>query len=504
MENLLLAFQQTATIQCLSIIILGSFIGIIFGVIPGLTYSMALSLMLPFTFGMGPINAITLLVAVFIGGSSGGSISAILIGVPGTPSAAATVFDGYPMTKQGKAGLAMGITVMVSTIGGLLSLMAMILLTDFLAKFAIKFGPSEIFTLVLFGFSTICGLADNALFRGLAAGIFGLMLMTVGIDEIEGVQRFTFGRIEMLQGINLLVAMIGLFAVPHIIEVFHARMNKEEKKNFNINISKLKTNFPDFNFYKKYSGLIMRCTGIGTIIGIIPGAGGTIAAFLGYAHAKNSEKDPVEKAKFGKGNVGGIVGPETANNAITGGAMIPLLALGIPGDPATAIMLGALLIHGINPGPMLFIQNAPIVYSIFIVFFVAYIVVFFMQVQFIKQIVKCLAVKPHNMAIGITVMIVIGAYSVRNSFFDVYVMFIIGFLGYFLNRINIPLAPIILGMVLGEVIESNYRTAMALSGGSFKIFVNSPLSLAFLFLIILTIVLQIKKRVSEVKQQKIL
>ena len=216
MENLLLAFQLTTTIQCLAIIVLGSFIGIIFGVIPGLTYSMALSLMLPFTFGMGPINAIALLVAVFIGGASGGSISAILIGVPGTPSAAATVFDGYPMTKQGKAGLAMGITVIVSTIGGLLSLAAMILLTDFLAKFAIKFGPSEIFALVLFGFSTICGLADNALFRGLAAGIFGLMLMTVGIDEIEGVQRFTFGRIEMLQGINLLVAMIGLFAVPHI------------------------------------------------------------------------------------------------------------------------------------------------------------------------------------------------------------------------------------------------------------------------------------------------
>ena len=503
MENLLLAFQQTTTIQCLAIIVLGSFIGIIFGVIPGLTYSMALSLMLPFTFGMGPINAIALLVAVFIGGASGGSISAILIGVPGTPSAAATVFDGYPMTKQGKAGLAMGITVIVSTIGGLLSLATMILLTDFLAKFAIKFGPSEIFALVLFGFSTICGLADNALFRGLAAGIFGLMLMTVGIDEIEGVQRFTFGRIEMLQGINLLVAMIGLFAVPHIFEVFIARINKEDKKNFNINTSKLKTNFPDFSFYKKYFGLIMRCTGLGTIIGIIPGAGGTIAAFLGYTHAKNSEKDPIEKAKFGKGNIGGIVGPETANNAITGGAMIPLLALGIPGDPATAIMLGALLIHGINPGPMLFVQNASIVYSIYIVFFVAYIVVFFMQVQFIKQIVKCLAVKPHNMAIGITIMIVIGAYSVRNSFFDVYVMFIIGFLGYFFNRINIPLAPIILGMVLGEVIESNYRTAMALSGGSFKIFVNSPLSLAFLFLIILTIGLQIKKRVSEVKQQKV-
>jgi putative tricarboxylic transport membrane protein len=307
----------------------------------------------------------------------------------------------------------------------------------------------------------------------------------------------------MLQGINLLVAMIGLFAVPHIFEVFIARINKEDKKNFNINTSKLKTNFPDFSFYKKYFGLIMRCTGLGTIIGIIPGAGGTIAAFLGYTHAKNSEKDPIEKAKFGKGNIGGIVGPETANNAITGGAMIPLLALGIPGDPATAIMLGALLIHGINPGPMLFVENASIVYSIYIVFFVAYIVVFFMQVQFIKQIVKCLAVKPHNMAIGITIMIVIGAYSVRNSFFDVYVMFIIGFLGYFFNRINIPLAPIILGMVLGEVIESNYRTAMALSVGSFKIFVNSPLSLAFLFLIILTIGLQIKKRVSEVKQQKV-
>lgn len=499
-ENLIAAFHMTATLEVFFAVCLGSFAGIIFGAIPGLTYSMALALMLPFTFTMEPATGISLLLATYIGGMTGGSISAILIGIPGTPSAAATVADGYTLAKKGEASIALGAAVIVSTIGGLISLIIMILLVDFISKFAIKFGPAEIFMLVLFGFSTICGLAERSLFRGLVAGVLGLMLMTIGIDELEGVQRFTFGNVQMLQGVNLLVAMIGLFAVPHILEVFLQRINKEDKVNFDV--GEVKTTLPGFQFIKKYFNLVLRCTGLGTSIGAIPGSGGPIAAFLAYSHAKNSEKDPKEKDTFGKGNIAGVVAPEAANNAVTGGAMVPLLSLGIPGDPATAIILGGLLIHGIVPGPMLFIENAPAVYSVYFAIVAAYIVVFIFQVNFIKYIVKILKVQPHHLACAILIMVVVGSYVIRNSFLDIYIMILMGLFGYFLNRIKIPITPVVLGLVLGEAIESNYRTAMSLSSGEISIFFSSIVSVLFFLLIILTIALQVKKRILEIRKQK--
>ena len=225
---------------------------------------------------------------------------------------------------------------------------------------------------------------------------------------------------------------------------------------------------------------------------------------MAYSNAKNSEKDPIEKEKFGKGNLAGIVAPETANNAVTGGAMVPLLSLGIPGDPATAIILGGLLIHGLVPGPMLFIENAPQVYAIYMAIFVAYIVVFILQVNFIKHIVKILAVKPHHLACGILVMVVVGAYAIRSSFLDVNVMIIMGLLGYFFNRIKLPVTPIVLGLVLGRTLESEYRTAMALSDGSPIIFFSSVVSVLFFFLIVLTIALQVRKRMIEIKKNRLI
>jgi len=501
-ESISAALVLMSSFEVMIAICIGSFAGIIFGAIPGLTYSMALALMLPFTFTMQPVTGISLLLATYIGGMTGGSISAILIGIPGTPSAAATVADGYAMTRKGEASIALGTAVVVSTIGGLASLLIMVLLVDFISTFAIRFGPAEIFMLVLFGFSTICGLSERSLFRGLVAGVLGLMLMTIGIDDIEGVQRFTFGNVQMLQGVNLLVAMIGLFAVPHIFEVFHLRLNKEDKVNFEI--GEIKTKLPGFNFIKKYFSLMLKSTGLGVSIGAIPGSGGPIAAFLAYSNAKNSEKDPVEKEKFGKGNLAGIVAPETANNAVTGGAMVPLLSLGIPGDPATAIILGGLLIHGLVPGPMLFIENAPQVYAIYMAIFVAYIVVFILQVNFIKHIVKILSVKPHHLACGILVMVVVGAYAIRSSFLDVNVMIIMGLLGYFFNRIKLPVTPIVLGLVLGRTLESEYRTAMSLSDGSPIIFFSSVVSVLFFFLIVLTIALQVRKRMIEIKKNRLI
>tara|TARA_B100001248_G_C27372300_1_gene452316 strand:- start:239 stop:1765 length:1527 start_codon:yes stop_codon:yes gene_type:complete len=500
MENLITALGLINNYEVFIAICIGSFAGIIFGAIPGLTYSMALALMLPFTFTMQPVTGISLLLATYIGGMTGGSISAILIGIPGTPSAAATVSDGYSLSKKGDASIALGTAVIVSTIGGLISLSLMIVMVDFISKFAIKFGPAEIFMLVLFGFSTICGLAEKSLFRGLVAGLLGLMLMTIGTDEIEGVQRFTFGNVQMLQGVNLLVAMIGLFAVPHILEVFNSRICDEDQKNYDIGV--VKTKLPSFALLKKYFNLMLRCVGLGTSIGAIPGSGGPIAAFLAYSHAKNSEKDLKEKELYGKGHLGGVIAPETANNAVTGGAMVPLLSLGIPGDPATAIILGGLLIHGLVPGPMLFIENAPQVYSIYLAILLAYVVVFLFQVNFIKHIVKILRVKPHHLAVGILIMVVVGSYAIRNSFLDVNVMIIMGLIGYFFNRIRLPVTPIVLGLVLGRTIEQEYRTAMSLSAGDPSIFFGSIVCVLFFMLIVLTIALQVRKRVIDVRSQK--
>ncbi|MDH5536617.1 MAG: tripartite tricarboxylate transporter permease, partial [Betaproteobacteria bacterium] len=296
-------------------------IGLIFGSIPGLTFSMALALMLPFTFGMETTPALGLLLGVFVGGMTGGSVSAILLGIPGTPSAAATVFDGYPMAQRGDASVALGAAVIASTFGGLFSLIVMMLLLEQVAAVAIKFGPAEIFALVLFGLSTICGMAERSMLRGLIAGTLGLMLMIIGLDELDGVARLTFGTVQMQQGVNLLVAMIGLFAVPQIISTFLDYGRVEPFKM----PEDVRARLPSLKQLKDRLWLMVRCSGIGTGIGAIPGTGGPIAAFLAYDHARRFAKRPED---YGKGELSGVVAPESANNAVTGGTMIPLLSLG--------------------------------------------------------------------------------------------------------------------------------------------------------------------------------
>ena len=330
----------------------GALVGLVFGSIPGLTFTVALALALPITFSMDPVPAIGLLLGTYIGGMTGGSVSAILIGIPGTPSAAATVLDGHPMTKQGLASIALGTAVIVSVFGGIFSLIVMVVSVDLVSRLAIGFGPAEIFALVLFGMSTICGLVGNSVLKGLIAGVLGLIVMTIGIDALEGIPRMTFGSVNLLQGVNLLVALIGLFAVPFIIEAFSSEDPNQSRAK---RLASVRAELPSQKLLFKNFGLMLRCSALGTGIGAIPGIGGPIAAFLAYDHAKRFSKNP---EKFGKGNVEGVIAPETANNAVTGGTLIPLLSLGIPGDPATAIVLAGLMIHGIIPGPALFMNHA--------------------------------------------------------------------------------------------------------------------------------------------------
>lgn len=484
MDALSQAFSLAFSYNALLAVVVGTVVGLIFGAIPGLTYSMALALMLPFTFGMEPTGAIALLLGVYVGGMSGGSVSAILLGIPGTPSAAATVIDGYPMARRGQASVALGAAVMAAVFGGLFSLAVMVLLLEQVASFAIKFGPVEIFALVLFGLSTICGLAEKSLARGVVAGLLGLMLMIIGLDEIDGVPRLTFGTVALQQGVNLLVAMIGLFAVPQVMTTFIDHGHKESARI----PGNVRTTLPSLRQVKDRLWLTIRCAALGTGIGAIPGTGGPIAAFLGYDHARRFSKRPED---FGKGELSGVVAPEAAHNAVTGGAMIPLLSLGVPGDPATAVILGGMMIHGLQPGPMLFQTHLSAIYAIYIAIVLAYLVTLIVQTGGIRVFVHVLRVPPHLLAVCILVMCVLGSYAIRNSIFDVYTMAIMGLIGYFLLRLQIPVAPVVLGLVLGGTLENQYRTALILGEGSHHGFIDSKVALFFFALIALTFGMQL-------------
>ncbi|MBI2186525.1 MAG: tripartite tricarboxylate transporter permease [Acidobacteria bacterium] len=448
----------------------GSVVGLVFGAIPGLTFSMALALMMPFTFGMAPVPAIAMLFAVYSGGMTGGAVSAVLLGIPGTPSSAATVFDGYQLARRGEASLALGAAVIASAFGGLFSLLVMMLLVEQVASFAIRFGPAEIFALVLFGLSTICGLAERSMLRGLIAGVLGLMVMTIGLDEIDGVPRLTFGTVQLQQGVNMLVAMIGLFAVPQVITTF-----LERRATLSPWPGEVTAEFP-WRRLRGYWWLMLRSSTIGTIVGAIPGTGGPIAAFLAYDHARRFSARP---EAYGTGELGGIVAPESANNAVMGGALIPMLSLGIPGDPATAVILGGLLIHGLQPGPLFVQSNASLVYALYLTIVVSWVIILLVQIWGIRLFVRVLRVPPHVLGVCILVLCAIGSYAIRNAVFDVYLMAIIGVLGYLLQRLRIPLAPVVLGLVLGPTLEQQYRTALILSEGSHRIFFESPFAVTF-------------------------
>jgi putative tricarboxylic transport membrane protein len=461
----------------------GSVVGLVFGAIPGLTFSTALVLMMPFTFGIDTVPAIALLFGVYSGGMTGGAVSAILLGIPGTPSAAATVFDGYPMALKGEASVALGASVVASAFGGLFSLVVMMLALEQVAAIAIRFGPAEIFALVLLGLSTICGLAEKSLVRGLIAGVLGLMLMIVGLDEIDGVARLTFGTVELQQGVNMLVAMTGLFAVPQVITTFMEHGKPQQSQ-----VSEMVRGVLPWRRLRGYWWLMVRSSGIGTIVGAIPGTGGPIASFLAYDHARRFSSRPDD---YGKGELGGVVAPEAANNAVMGGALIPVLSLGIPCDAATAIILGGLLVHGLQPGPALFQNSLDVIYALYVTIVVSWVFILLIQVWGIRLFVRVLKVPPHLLAVCILVLCSIGAYAIRNSIFDVYLMAMVGLLGYVLQRLRIPLAPIVLGLVLGPTLEQQYRTALILSEGSHRIFIESGFAVSFLALILMLIVWQI-------------
>ncbi|HDQ14038.1 MAG TPA: C4-dicarboxylate ABC transporter permease [Sediminispirochaeta sp.] len=464
--------------------LLASLIGVLFGLFigstPGLTISLGMVLMLPLTYTLNPVTSFCLLLGLFTSGMTGGSISAILLNIPGTPSASATAIDGHAMAKKGKAAEALGTAVTSSFTGGIMSLLALALVSPIIAKFALRFGSAELASLVFLGLTLICSFGQKSMIKGLLSGALGLVFMTVGLDPIMGMPRFTFNIVELQSGINFLPVMIGLFAIPQVIEGL--MLGTDVIPKVQTKVTGVFGKITEIFKYMRYK-VVAALLGIG--VGSIPGAGGPIAVFLSYDYAKKiAPKD--RAAKFGTGIPEGVAAPEAANNAMAGGAMIPMLTLGIPGDPVTAILLGALMVQGLTPGPLLFQDNPQFVYSVFWAFLVAMIFVLFVTLATIRVWIKLLKVPKRILLPIITIFCIVGTYSLQNSFADTSIMIFFGLIGFLMKKYEFPLVPMLLAIVLGPTFERYVRTALVTSNGDPAIFFVKPISLFFIVIALIS------------------
>lgn len=482
------AFALVAQWSSIAALFVGVVVGVIMGAIPGMSATMAVALSLPFTFAMTPIQGILLLLGVYKGGVFGGSIPAILIKTPGTPASSATVLDGYPMAEKGQAGKALGMALYASCTADMISNLSLIMFAGWLASFALSFGPPEFFTLILFSLTIIAGVSGDNLLKGLISAAMGLMLATIGLDLVYGTDRFVFGEPNLMGGLNFIAVLIGLFAVPEIIEYARKPRNEEEK------VRDLGDRSVTFAEYRRCFKTIIRGSVIGVILGSIPGIGAAPSAFLSYSEARRKSKN---KANFGKGEIEGVAASEAGNNGVCGATLIPLLALGVPGDIITAIIMGAFMIHGLLPGPMMFATNGDIVYALFMGLILSS--VFLLGVGSVAiRLFRFIADVPSSLLFpGIMVLCVFGVYAVNNSQFDVAVMFVMGWLGYIMLRLNVPAAPFLIAFILGPLLEDNFRQSMLMSGGSGDILFRSPITWVFWLFTVITIAALVRAGLRE-------
>lgn len=469
------------------LIVLGVAIGIIFGAIPGLTATMALVMFLPVTYAMSSIQGISMLIALYIGGISGGLISAILLNIPGTPSSVATCFDGAPMADKGEAAKALGVGIVFSFIGTIIGVLILILISPVLAKVALKFGAYEYCSLVMFSLSMVIVLTGKDLVKGLISAVLGIIVATVGLSPIDSRARYTFDMINLTSGFKLLVFLIGLFAITEVIK-FAEEVRQETKYSVN---EDMKIKGFGFTLYELFSQKMntIRSAIIGLAIGILPGIGGGVSCMIAYSVAKKSSKTP---EKFGTGIMDGVVASETANNASIGGAMIPLLALGIPGDAVTAILLGGLMVHNVSPGPLIFIKNTTTVYSIFMAMIVAAVAMLLLEFIGMKFFVKILKIPKNYMLPVIVVLCFIGAIGDSNRIFDAWGVLIFGLLGYALIKAEIPLTPMILGFILGPLLELNIRKISQLVKMDPLTIIEHPIAIVFFIITMATILFSLR------------
>lgn len=471
MDGISTAFTILTTTPAIFAAIGGVAWGIIGGALPGISPSIALALLLPFTYGMDPVTAIVLLGATYVGAEYGGSIPAILINTPGTNAAAATVVDGYYMHREGRGGEALGISLQSGVVGGLIGLIFLILFTEPLSRVALAFNFPAYFALGILGLSVIVSLSNGSLIKGLMAATLGLMVATIGTDPLSGVTRFTFGQPELLTGVEYVIVMVGVFAMSELMMTANTPdWGKTDGKQTRIKL-------PSFRQWRKLWKAQAIGSGVGIFEGVMPGAGGSIAAFMSYNEAKRWSSEP---EKFGKGSAEGIAAPEAANNAVACTALVPVLSFGIPGSNSAAILMGGMLIHGLTPGPLLFQKEPEFVYGLFGGLAVANISQLLLGILMMTPALWLVnRPKPYLMA-AIFALVFSGIYSINNSTYDLYLVLLFGVVGYLLRVFGFPFLPLVLGLVLGYLVEANYRRSLELTAGDHRIFWETPISLGLL------------------------
>ncbi|MRG84850.1 tripartite tricarboxylate transporter permease [Salinibacillus xinjiangensis] len=476
---------------------LGTTLGIIIGALPGATATMALTLMLPISFNLDTYTAITLLLAVYCGGIFGGSIPAILLKIPGTPASAATIFDGYPMAKKGKVSEALLFIVYSSSIGGFISGVILMIAAPLLALLALNFGPPEMLALSLFGLSIVASLAAGNMLKGLLMGTLGLFVATIGLDPQFGAPRFTFGNMNVYQGIPLIPVLIGVFSIPEAITLMlNSHVSKKVqtiKKRFLLKWIEISNVLP--TIFK--SGMI------GSILGITPAVGPEVATFIGYNEAKRVSK---HKEKFGTGIPEGIVASESANNAVTGSSLVPTLTLGIPGSAAAAVIMGGLIIQGVRPGPSLFNNDPKLISFIFVVFLLLQIVMFIVGIIVVNVSKYVIKVPSFYLGASIIVLSTVGSFAINNNLFGVFVMFFSGLIAYILGKFGFSPVPFILALILGPQIEGEMNRTLLITGGEgflnfFSFLFTRPIAILFFILAVLTFFIPIIRERRKQKNQ---
>lgn len=489
-----IGFSAILNANTLLMILMGVVLGIMFGATPGLTTSMGMVFLLPLTFTISPVNAMALLTALYVGGTSGGLITAILLNIPGTPAAISTTFDGYPMAQRGEAGKALGAGIVFSFIGGGISFLLLYVLAAPIARVAVRFTPFDYFGITFFAVTLIGGLSGKSLLKGIAAAVLGMILATFGSAPLDGFPRFSFGWRQLNAGFNLLPVLIGVYAVTEILkraesgaELQNVKAQEFKIKGFGMSMAEFVGQIPN----------AMRSMLIGLGIGSLPGLGAGQANIIAYSVAKRRSRHP---EKFGTGVLDGVVASETANNAVIGGALIPTLAMGIPGDAGTALLLAGFMIHGLQPGPMLIQNSAPLVYTIFAALLVANVVMIIVEFFGIRMFIQLLKIPKYYILPVIIVLCMVGAFSINNRIFDAISILIFAAIGYWLYKFQYPLAPFILGFILSPIIEINFRRGLMFSEGSYLAFIQRPVAAFFIILTFVSIAFMALRRPRKITQ----
>jgi len=477
LENLAIGLYALLTPMGITVIILGVIVGVILGAIPGISVTMAIVLLMPVSFTMQPLEGMMLLLGIYIGGMAGGFHSAILLGIPGSPASVATCFDGHPMAQKGQALKALGGAVLATFIGTISSVIVMIFASVSIARIALTFGPFEYFAIAIFSLSMISMLAGKSIVKGLSAGVLGMLFASSGMAPIDGAIRFNFGTVNMMASLDVLVVLVGVFALAEIMGSAETsrRVLKDDKiqigpksgVGFGISKQEFKEQIPN----------LARSSALGIGLGVLPGIGAATINLLAYSVAKARSK---YSEKFGTGVLDGVMATESTNSATIGGSMVPLLTLGIPGDMATAMLLGGLMVHGLTPGPLLFIEETALVYGIFVSMAIASFVMLLVLLYGERFIVKVLKIPKHILLPIIFTMCIIGAFGLNNRIFDTYIVIIFGIVGYLFSKFKVPVGPFIMGFILGPMAETFFRRALMLSQGDYSPFLTRPISAMFL------------------------